>query len=210
MLRAKLPFPSEPTRTRDTMPPSPELSGTQQQGPRVDPPCPLPQGQATAAAGGARRPFQLSPGSRLPRAGCRHPRPNPSISRNVPTASPKGQTPAHAHASWGLLSYLKKMIPPVEGSAEATRALSPSLLSHTACFYGHRPRWRCAAAASRRPQGDARRARDRAPGGVLRAARHWPATASRRRGAAGWCWAAGWEWRGAAGAGIAARGICKP
>ena len=80
-----------------------------------------------------------------------------------------------------------------------------SLLSHTACSCGHRPKWRCPAAASRMPQGRNARARQGAPGGAVERGRERrlgltslycdPSDIS---GEARRAWEAEWEWRGAA------------
>uniref|UniRef100_A0AAA9RVM7 Anaphase-promoting complex subunit 10 n=2 Tax=Bos TaxID=9903 RepID=A0AAA9RVM7_BOVIN len=80
-----------------------------------------------------------------------------------------------------------------------------SLLSHTACSSGHRPKWRCPAAASRMPQGRNARARQGAPGGAVERGREGrlgltslycdPSDIS---GEARRAWEAEWEWRGAA------------
>lgn len=126
------------------------------------------EGEAPPALGGTRAPAVPAVSSKpaATRRCRRHLRPNQRLSENVPTVfrpwltAAKGQTPPGYSRTWRNRF-------PWRGERRDQIGARFSLLSHTACSCGHRPKWRCPAAASRMPQGRNARARQGAPGGAV-------------------------------------------
>ncbi|TKC46189.1 hypothetical protein EI555_012478, partial [Monodon monoceros] len=113
----------------------------------------------------------------------RHLRPNQRLWENVPTVCRPWQTTAKGQTLPDYSRTWRNRFPLRRGTQKPNQFLL-SLLSHTTCSYGHWPKWRCPAAASRMPQGGSARARQGALGGALEGARR--------------AWEAEWEWRGTA------------
>ncbi|KAB0405544.1 hypothetical protein E2I00_002697, partial [Balaenoptera physalus] len=105
----------------------------------------------------------------------RHLRPNQRLWENVPTVCRPWQTTAKGQTLPGYSRTWRNRFPLRRGTQRPNQFLL-SLLGHTTCSYGHRPKWRCPAAASRMPQGRSARARQGALGGALEGGR------ARRRG----------------------------
>ena len=141
--------------------------------------------EASPALGGARAPAvpAVSPkpaATRRRRLHRRHLRPNQRLWENVPTVCRPWQTTAKGQTLPGYSRTWRNRFPLRRGTQRPNQFLL-SLLGHTTCSYGHRPKWRCPAAASRMPQGRSARARQGALGGALEGGR------ARRRGLTSLC-----------------------